>query len=198
MICATQPTMKFSKFPEKEKNMGERTNGQEDPEELLLRLVGTCQSEARSLLERIKEKHRNEFADDLHRADRPSFATGEDPDLVVRTTRAIDLRLIEQGSQAPYYVAPGEEDPDRFDLRHRAWKGSEYFRTRTGMFSVLVEQVIDEKAADWMQVRFKDLPEGLPTSGREAHAKAVEKFVGKSVTWTGEKTADGYTFIVEK
>lgn len=174
----------------------------ETPEELLLALVASVtngepfyQNEARQLIEGIKGRQRDKIVGDVNRAERPTFATGEDPDLVVRTTRSIDLRLIKEGDQAPYYVAPGKEDPDRMVV-HRVVKGREYFRTRTGLFGVLVEQVLDEKAADWSQVRFENLPEGLGKDNIHVHNKAVESFVGTSVTWTGERTADGYTFVL--
>ena len=178
-------------------------SAQENPEELLLHMMDgsngkpSHQNEIRQLVEKIKEKERERIADDLHRADRPAFAATEDPDLVVRTTRAIDIRLAMQGSQAPYYVAPGQEDPDRFNLR-QVVKGREYFRTHTGMFNILVEQVIDEKPADWSQFRLRALPEGIDEKGTEAHALAVQEFVGKPVDWTGEKTASGFTFTVTK
>jgi hypothetical protein len=86
----------------------------EDPEELLLHMVGTLSSEqshqnkVRYLVEQIKSKLRHEIANDVNRAERPVFAANENPDLVVRTTRAIDIRLIEMGAYAPYYVAPDE------------------------------------------------------------------------------------------
>jgi hypothetical protein len=56
------------------------------------------------------EKVRSEIADDLHRADVPTFAATEDPVLVVKTTRAIDVRLVSDGTSAPYYVAPQAGD----------------------------------------------------------------------------------------
>lgn len=92
-----------------------KENGtREDPEELLLHMVGTMsgeqfhQNEVRHLVEQIKAKLRDEIASDVNRAERPVFAANENPDLVVRTTRAIDIRLIEMGADAPYYVTPGE------------------------------------------------------------------------------------------
>lgn len=176
---------------------------QETPEELLFALVASVtggdasyRDEVRRLVEAIKSRQRTEIAGDVNRAERPTFATGEDPDLAARTARSIDLRLIEEGDQAPYYVAPGEEDSDQM-LLHRVMKGPEYFRTKTGLFSILVEQVLDGKAADWSPVSYRSLPEGLARDDREAHAKAVEGFVGKPVAWTGEKLADGYTFTVK-
>lgn len=47
---------------------------------------------------------RTQIAQEVNRARKPEFAAGEDPALVVKTTRAIDIRLIEMGDQAPYWV----------------------------------------------------------------------------------------------
>lgn len=173
----------------------------ENPEELLLHLVSTLsggqahQDEVQSLIGQIKTKQRQEIADDVNRSNRPDFVANEAPDLVARAVRSIDLRLITDGSEAPYYVAPGEEDPDRFS-RRQVIKGAEYFRTHTGLFHVLVEQVLDEKPSDWSMARNDGLP-GVSDS-LEAHTKAVEEFVGRKVQWTGEKTSNGFTFVVAR
>lgn len=55
-------------------------------------------------IRRLEQALRDEIAYDVHRADRPTFAATENPELVVKTTRAIDVRLIELGHQAPYWV----------------------------------------------------------------------------------------------
>lgn len=60
----------------------------------------------------IREKDarlRARIAQDVNRADRPEFPTGERPDLIVRSTRAIDIHIIEMGPYAPYWVPEGGE-----------------------------------------------------------------------------------------
>jgi len=69
-----------------------------------------------TLAEEARYAHEQELrariAQDVNRADRPTFAAGEDPELVVKTTRAIDIRLIQMGDQAPYWVPqPEAGDP---------------------------------------------------------------------------------------
>jgi hypothetical protein len=76
-------------------------------EDLILLAVGTRGVTADLLAEpirRLEEALRDEIAYDVHRANRPVFAATENPELVVKTTRAIDVRLIEMGHQAPYWV----------------------------------------------------------------------------------------------
>lgn len=48
---------------------------------------------------------RDEIAADIHRAELPVFAETENPALVAKTVRAIDVRLADRGSEAPYWVA---------------------------------------------------------------------------------------------
>lgn len=48
---------------------------------------------------------RDEIAADIHRAELPVFAETENPVLVAKTVRAIDVRLADRGSEAPYWVA---------------------------------------------------------------------------------------------
>lgn len=48
---------------------------------------------------------RAEAAADVHRAELPKFPAGEDPELVAKTVRAVDVRLTAQGPEAPYGVA---------------------------------------------------------------------------------------------
>lgn len=50
---------------------------------------------------------REEIADDIHRAELPVFAVNERPDLVAKTVRAVDVRLVSMGYAAPYWVAKG-------------------------------------------------------------------------------------------
>ncbi|MGW7087615.1 hypothetical protein ACWGH2_29520 [Streptomyces sp. NPDC054871] len=50
-------------------------------------------------------KQRDEIADDIHRAELPVFAETENPVLVAKTVRAIDVRLADCGPEAPYWVA---------------------------------------------------------------------------------------------
>lgn len=84
------------------------------PEERLFALIaevaggtrGHWCDDARSLVAEIRYETRQEIADDVHQAEPPQFAESERPDLVVKTTRAIDVRLIDKGRGAPYYVAP--------------------------------------------------------------------------------------------
>lgn len=76
-------------------------------EDLILIAVGTRGVTADLLaapLERLEQALRDEIAQDVNRADRPRFAATENPELVVKTTRAIDVRLITLGYQAPYWV----------------------------------------------------------------------------------------------
>jgi len=53
----------------------------------------------------VEERMRRQIADDIHRARRPQFPATERPDLVVATTRAIDVRIAAHGNEAPYAVA---------------------------------------------------------------------------------------------
>jgi ABC-type uncharacterized transport system YnjBCD ATPase subunit len=79
-------------------------------EDLILIAAGARTVTADLLAEpiaRLEKALRNEIANDVHRANKPVFAATEDPVLVVKTTRAIDVRLIEMGSQAPYWVPEG-------------------------------------------------------------------------------------------
>jgi hypothetical protein len=76
-------------------------------EDLVLIAAGTRGVTADLLaapLRRLEQALRDEIAQDVHRADRPRFPATENPELVVKTTRAIDIRLIELGHQAPYWV----------------------------------------------------------------------------------------------
>lgn len=57
----------------------------------------------------VEEWLRRRIAQDVNRARRPVFAAGESTELVVRTTRAIDIRLIELGPAAPYWVPEAGE-----------------------------------------------------------------------------------------
>ena len=76
-------------------------------EDLVLLAVGTRGVTVDLLaapLARLEQALRDEIAQDVNRADRPRFATTENPELVVKTTRAVDIRLIRMGHQAPYWV----------------------------------------------------------------------------------------------
>lgn len=53
---------------------------------------------------------RERVAADIHRARLPVFAAGEDPALVARTVRAVDVRLAQLGPYAPYYVPAQADD----------------------------------------------------------------------------------------
>jgi hypothetical protein len=55
-------------------------------------------------IRRLEQALRDEIANDVNRADRPTFAATENPELVVKTTRAIDVHIIEMAHQAPYWV----------------------------------------------------------------------------------------------
>lgn len=54
-------------------------------------------------------KQRDEIADDIHRAELPIFAETENPVLVAKTVRAIDVRIADMGREAPYWVARAGE-----------------------------------------------------------------------------------------
>ncbi|HEY5834929.1 hypothetical protein [Streptomyces sp.] len=56
-----------------------------------------------------EQRLRAQIAQELHRAHRPVFAPGEDPDIVARTMRSIDVRLAEMGHTAPFWVPEGGE-----------------------------------------------------------------------------------------
>lgn len=51
-----------------------------------------------------RDEIREEIADDVHRAELPRFASTENPELVTKTVRAIDVRLISDGQGAPYWL----------------------------------------------------------------------------------------------
>ncbi|MFE4867639.1 hypothetical protein [Streptomyces sp. NPDC056682] len=57
------------------------------------------------LADDLRAEVRAEVAADVHRAGLPSFPAGERPDLVAKTVRAVDVRIAEQGAEAPYGVA---------------------------------------------------------------------------------------------
>lgn len=59
---------------------------------------------ASELIDAFVAEVRNEAADDVHRAELPTFAATEDPELVAKVVRAVDVRLAEQGPDAPYGV----------------------------------------------------------------------------------------------
>lgn len=91
----------------------------------LYRLAGTCWNHMQGLIadldlyvgheptlaEEALYEHeqalRARIAEDVNRARRPVFADGERPDVVVRTTRAIDVRIVTDGPDAPYWVPEG-------------------------------------------------------------------------------------------
>lgn len=56
---------------------------------------------------------RQQVADDLRRAEVPTFPAGESPEIVARTVRAVDVRIAEQGPEAPYGLAD-DATPDFF------------------------------------------------------------------------------------
>jgi hypothetical protein len=55
------------------------------------------------------DRLRDEIADDIHRAELPTFAESENPVLVAKTVRAIDVRLADRGPEAPYWMPKSEE-----------------------------------------------------------------------------------------
>jgi hypothetical protein len=55
------------------------------------------------------DRLRDEIADDIHRAELPTFAETENPVLVAKIVRAIDVRLADRGPEAPYWRAKDEE-----------------------------------------------------------------------------------------
>ncbi|MFD9630147.1 hypothetical protein [Streptomyces violascens] len=57
------------------------------------------------LADAYRDEVRAEVAADVHRAGLPSFPAGERPELVAKTVRAVDVRIAEQGTEAPYGVA---------------------------------------------------------------------------------------------
>lgn len=59
------------------------------------------------LLDAFAAEVRAEAAADVHRAELPTFPDDERPDLVAKTVRAIDWRLAQHGTDAPYYVPKG-------------------------------------------------------------------------------------------
>lgn len=73
----------------------------------LAKYVGKEPTLAEEALYRHEQQVRARIAQDVNRAERPVFAKGEDPVTVVKTTRAIDIRLIEMGPAAPYWVPEG-------------------------------------------------------------------------------------------
>lgn len=83
-------------------------------EDLILIAAGTRTVTADLLaapIARLEQALRDQIANDVNRAERPVFPATEDPVLVVKTTRAIDVRLIELADQAPYWV-PGDTKGD--------------------------------------------------------------------------------------
>lgn len=54
-----------------------------------------------------EQRLRQRIAQDVNRADAPKFPAEETPEEVARTVRAIDIRLILMGSEAPYWVPEG-------------------------------------------------------------------------------------------
>jgi hypothetical protein len=55
----------------------------------------------------IEREVRAEIADDIHRAELPTFAASENPELVAKVVRAVDVRLASDGPTAPYGVVKG-------------------------------------------------------------------------------------------
>lgn len=52
----------------------------------------------------IRAEERERVADEIHRADRPTFPNGERPDLIVNTMRNIHVRIASDGADAPYWT----------------------------------------------------------------------------------------------
>lgn len=75
----------------------------------LAKYVGHEPTLAEEALYAHEQQVRARVAQDVNRADRPVFAKSEDPELVVKTTRAIDICLIEMGPAAPYWVPEAGE-----------------------------------------------------------------------------------------
>ncbi|MFD7541246.1 hypothetical protein [Streptomyces sp. NPDC059819] len=57
------------------------------------------------LVNALRAEVRAEIAADIRRAELPSFPAEERANLVAKTVRATDARLVEQGAEAPYGVA---------------------------------------------------------------------------------------------
>ncbi|WP_199572672.1 hypothetical protein [Streptomyces murinus] len=75
------------------------------------------EDDARKFLAEHDAHVRAEAADDVHRAELPTFAPGEQPELVARVVRAVDWRLTRYGAGAPYFV-PKDTAPDFFQPGH--------------------------------------------------------------------------------
>ncbi|MGW2920365.1 hypothetical protein ACWDBF_21240 [Streptomyces angustmyceticus] len=65
------------------------------------------------LLDRVEAEaradERRRVADEIHRADRPTFPDGERPDLIVSTLRNIHARIASDGPDAPYWTPEKEK-----------------------------------------------------------------------------------------
>ncbi|MFD8545605.1 hypothetical protein [Streptomyces sp. NPDC059649] len=65
------------------------------------------------LLDRVEAEaradERKRVADEIHRADRPTFPDGERPDLIVSIMRNIHVRIAEDGWAAPYWKPEKEK-----------------------------------------------------------------------------------------
>ncbi|KIZ16879.1 hypothetical protein [Streptomyces natalensis] len=65
-------------------------------------LLDAVEAEARA-------DERKRVADEIHRADRPTFPDGERPDLVVSTLRNVHARIAAHGPDAPYWTPEKEK-----------------------------------------------------------------------------------------
>ncbi|WP_372344632.1 hypothetical protein [Streptomyces sp. KL116D] len=57
----------------------------------------------------VRAQMRDEVADEIHRAELPTFAETENPVLVAKTVRAIDWLLADRGPEAPYWTPKAGE-----------------------------------------------------------------------------------------
>lgn len=65
---------------------------------------------------------RNDLAGDLHQAELPVFAADERPELVARTVRAVDVRLVALGSDAPYSAQGADFFRPGCTYAYSAWR----------------------------------------------------------------------------
>ncbi|MBD0743492.1 hypothetical protein [Streptomyces sp. CBMA152] len=103
------------------------------------------EEDARAFLAEHDAHVRAEAAADVHRAELPRFADGESPELVAKTVRAVDVRLAEDGPQAPYGVTAEVVDASEFFEVGRTYLGSYGWRFRVDVITTHPEN--GERAA---------------------------------------------------
>lgn len=92
-------TLNFGEGTAAEADKALTVNAREDIRELLAELAAV-----RAERDQAETRVRKQIADDLHRAELPSFPRGERPELAAKTVRSVDVRIASWGDTAPYWV----------------------------------------------------------------------------------------------